>query len=187
MIGAVAALALMSGLFQSPGRDVQVRRYQTAGWRLTVRQNHFTGLTACTIERRNVVFAEGVVTFHFGHRVDTANAEFRIGDAPPRVVGSVAVEAAGLGARFNGPNLGNPSNGEVHIPADLVDQAQLVSIKPNRKMNHRTFNLTGLSTAVEMAKAQRCDDLTGRARLDTPISWRLLLPVAMRPHKAIPV
>jgi hypothetical protein len=162
MVGAFAALALFSGLFglgsapPGPG-DRQVRHYRVAGWRLEVGRDRFAGQVACTFQKPGVTYDHGVYTFRFARDVDTANALFRIDNAPPRGVGSVAVEAAGLGARFNGPSLTNPSNGEVHIPASAVGEARRVSIEPNRRIAHRTFDVTGLSRAIEAAKARGCD------------------------------
>lgn len=170
MLGAIAVMAFLGSHYHPPAwwrpPDVKTQWRRTAGWDLKIRRDRFTGANACTLFRRNVVYSGGVVTFRFAHGVDTANAQFRIGNGPLHSVGSVAVEAAGLGARFEGPNLRNPSNGEVHIPADVVGGAQQVSIKANAHMNHRTFDLRGLSHAVEMAKGQRCDDLGGADSLD---------------------
>jgi hypothetical protein len=162
MVGAFAALALLSGLSDPGGPpagqgDRQVRHYRVAGWRLEVHRDRFADLVACTLQKPGVTYDRGVLTFRFSHGVDTANALFRIDNAQPRGAGSVAVEAAGLGAHFNGPNLTNPSNGEVHIPADAVDEARKVSIEPNRRSAYRTFDVTGLSRAIEAAKARGCD------------------------------
>jgi hypothetical protein len=162
MLAAAAALALLSELFHhggSPARrpDLKVQHYRVAGWRLEVRQDRFIGTATCTIQRSGVTYGHGLLTFRFGQRVDTANALFRVDDGPLRSAGSVAVKAAGLGARFDGPNLANPSNGEVHIPSDDLGPALSVSIKPNSRMTHQTFNLTGLSSAIEAAKAKGCD------------------------------
>lgn len=187
MVGLVAALALTSGLFhavhRTDGRDVHVHYYRQAGWHFTVRQDRFQGKTTCRIYKHDVTFAEGVVTFQFGHGVDTANARFRLDDGPPRDVGSVAVEAAGLGASFNGPNMRNPSNGEVHIPAAVIGAATRVAIQPNAATNHRTFSLAGLSRALEVAKAQSCNDLAGRASLSEPAAWRHRVPAPWAPNR----
>jgi hypothetical protein len=187
MVGLMAALAMTSGLFHFGGHpdrhDVHVHVYRQSGWLYTIRQDHFQGKTTCRIYKHDVTFAEGVVTFRFNRGVDTANARFRVDGGPPREVGSVAVEAAGLGARFNGPNLNNPSNGEVHIPADVIGGATTVAIQPNPRTNHRTFNLTGLPRALEVAKAQNCDDLAGRVSLSTPDSWRHLVPAPLAPNR----
>lgn len=104
-----------------------------------------------------MTYDRGVLTFHFGHDVDTANALFRADNGPTQSAGQVAVEAAGLGARFNGPNMTNPSNGEVHIPARELGEAIKVSIQPNHRASHRTFDMTGLSRAIEVAKVRGCD------------------------------
>jgi hypothetical protein len=182
MVGLMAALALTGGLFhfggRPDGRDVRVHHYRQAGWHFTVRQDRFRGKTTCRIYKHDITYAEGVVTFQFARGVNTANARFRLDNGPPREAGSVAVEAAGLGVRFNGPNLRNPSDGEVHIPADVIGGATQVAIQPNSATNHRTFNLTGLSHALLVAKAQNCDDLAGRVSLLTPDSRARLLPAA---------
>lgn len=160
MIGALAALAMLGGLFHPNDKlrhDVRAQHYRVDGWRLELWDDRFTGQTTCRIERSNVVYSQGIVTFRFGHNVDTANALFRLDDGSVHTAGSVAVEAAGMGAKLSGPNLTNPSNGEVHIPADDLGDTLKVSIKPNNRMGHRVFDLTGLSHALEAAKARRCD------------------------------
>jgi hypothetical protein len=186
MVGLVAALALTSGLFHFGGsadrHDLRVHYYHGGGWRFTIRQDRFRGQTTCAIYKHDIRYAEGVITFRFARGVDTANARFRLDNGPPREAGSVAVEAAGLGARFNGPSLRNPSNGEVHIPADVVGRATTVAIQPNDKANHRTFSLAGLPRALEIAKGQHCDDLAGRVSVLTPNSWRDLVPASIRPN-----
>ena len=186
MVGLVAALALTTGLFHfggpAGGHDVRKHVYHSDGWRFTVRQDRFRGQTTCAIYKHDIRYADGVITFRFGRGVDTANALFRLDNGPPREAGSVAVEAAGLGARFNGPSLRNPSDGEVHIPADIVGQATTVGLQPNSKSNHRTFNLSGLPRALEMAKAQHCDDLAGQISAFTPTYWRHVLPTSIPPN-----
>jgi hypothetical protein len=154
-------MALLGALLPFGGHgergDVQVHHYRVAGWRLEVRDNRFTGVVNCTVEKPDIVYSHGVFDFQFGPTVDTANALFRVDYGVVHTAGSVAVEAAGMGARFDGPNLANPSDGEVRIPAIALGDAHTVLIKPNGKMNHRLFDLTGLSTAIQAAKARKCD------------------------------
>ena len=162
MIGVVTAFALFGGALNfggssAHGPDLQVKHYALKGWRIDVGHDRFKNSTVCSIRKSTVLYSHGVLTFRFGHKVDTANAVFRVDDGPLLAVGSVAVKAAGLGAPFNGPNLNNPSDGAVYIPADDVGNARQVSIKPNSKMTHRVFGLTGLSQAIEAAKGQNCD------------------------------
>jgi hypothetical protein len=160
MTGAVVALALL-GLFHNGDatehRDVRVQHAHVAGWRLEVRGDRFTGQTTCALRRDDIVYDHGVVTFALGHRVDTANATYRLDDGPVRRAGDVAVEAAGLGARFDSQNLDNPSNGEVRIPAKDLGDARKIYIRANTKMTHRIFDLAGLPRALEAAKARNCD------------------------------
>ena len=162
MIGAAAALALFGGIFSFDGalgrhRDLQIEHYRVTRWGLEVRRNHFTGQTACTLRRPGITYAHGVITFSFGHKINTANANFRVDNGSVRTVSSVAIEAASLGAQFNGPDLANPSRGEVHIPAAYVQNSTTVSIQPNDTITHRSFDLRGFSHALGEAKKQGCD------------------------------
>ncbi len=162
MPAAIAALALLGGLFQpaayEPGNhDVQVRHYHVSGWRLEVRRDRFDGRTVCWLERPHMVYANGVVTFSLGHAIDTANAQYRLDNGPDESVGSVAVEAAGLGAQFTTTNFENPTDGRVNIPLDQLGEAHRIWIKPNDKMAHRAFDLAGLSQAIEVAKGRGCE------------------------------
>jgi hypothetical protein len=162
MKGAVASLALLGMLFHPGGssaaqNDHQIQHYRVDGWRLDIHRDRFTGSEVCTLRRPNITYGHGVLTFRFGHDIDTANALFRIDNGPVQSAGRVAVEAAGLGARFNGPNMTNPSNGEVHIPAADLNGGLRVSIEPNKRSSHRTFDVTGLSHAIETAKSRACD------------------------------
>ena len=163
MIGALATLALLSGLYHpsgaAPRHAVQVEHYRVGRWRLDVRRDRFLYQTTCSIRRDRVEYRHGVVAFEFGPGVNTANAIFRIDDAAPQGVGSVAVQAAGLGAALSGPSLHNPSGGRVYIPADKLTDARKVAIRPNAQSWHQTFDLTGLSKAVDVAKAKNCDAL----------------------------
>jgi hypothetical protein len=163
MLGALAALAVLSGLFQTSGhplgrRDILIQNTRVAGWRLEVRRDRFTGESRCVLRKPGVTYGVGLITFRFAADVDTANALLRTDTGPPRRVGLWAVEAAGLGARFDGPNLSNPSNGEVHVPAAELGSTRRVLIRPNERVAPRTFDVTGLSRAIEASKARGCDD-----------------------------
>lgn len=163
MIGPVA-LALLSalshpfaGLSPHPRGDVQASHYRLEGWRLDVRKDQFSGLTSCKLQRGDVLLERGVAVFQFRRSVDTANALFRLDEGQPQTAGSVAVEAAGLGAQLRTGNLKNPSDGRVTIPYRVIGGARLVSIRPNPRTSHRDFNLVGLPAAVGAAQAQGCD------------------------------
>jgi hypothetical protein len=161
MVGAALAIALLGnlpvvgGLFGQP--DKKTEHLRVGNWGLDVVQDRFTGSIGCEIRKSAITYRHGVVVFQFGHNVDTANAEFRVDNGPARPVSSVTVEAAGLGARFGSDNLDNPSDGVVNIPASVISNARQVSIRPNARSNHRTFDLTGLAQAVVAARSHRCD------------------------------
>jgi hypothetical protein len=159
MAGAVAALALLGLIHHGDGerRDAQVQHARIDGWRLEVRQDRFTGKALCTLERDHVAYDHGVVTFAFGRQVDTASATYRLDGGPVRRAGDVAVEAAGMGVRFDTQNLANPSNGEVHIPARELGEAHKIYIRANTRMTHRIFDLTGLPAALDAARSRNCD------------------------------
>jgi len=162
MIGAMVVLAFASEVLHA-GRpatlahDGRPRHYHIAGWRLDVRPDSFKEIATCKLERAQVTYSRAVLTFRFGSKVNTADAYYRVGDGPPLSVGSVAVEAAGLGARLDSSNLTNPSNGEVHIPVDALVEGRRVSIEPNGKTRPRSFDIAGLSAAVDRARAEHCD------------------------------
>ena len=151
----------MLGLFNNgeptERHDLQVQHARVAGWRLEVRHDRFTNQTSCVIQKDHITYDHGVVTFALGSRVDTANATYRLDSGPVSPAGNVAVEAAGLGARFDSQNLANPSNGDVHIPARDLGAASAISIRANTRMTHRVFDLTGLSHAFDAARARNCD------------------------------
>lgn len=162
MFSAVAAMALLSGIpnigdlfHQNP--DQRVEKSRVMGWNLEVTQDRFTNKTACKIEKLATLYKHGVITFQFGHDVNTANAQFRVDDGPARDASSVALEAAGLGARLSVGNLKNPSDGAVNIPASVLAGAHQVSIRADRRSGHRVFDLAGLSQALEAAREKSCD------------------------------
>ncbi len=155
MVGSVLALSLLGAVFQSQG-DTHIERYTASDWRVEVKQDRFTGHKHCTATTHGMVYDRGVVTFHFSSGTDTANALFKIDDGVLRTAGSVAVEAAGLGANFSSKNTQNPSNGEVHIPMSYLLSATMVAIKPNDKAVHRDFNLHGLSAVLATMQSRGC-------------------------------
>lgn len=165
MNGAVLALALLPSIFGPPfeaqsrhGHDATVVS-KLSGWRLAERRDRFTGLAACRLSAHDMRYVHGVVTFSFAHRIDTANALFKVDDGPARTVGSVQPEAAGLGAALLSDDTWNPSDGRVLIPTSQLKGAQAVSIRPSAKARTRTFQLNGLEQALETARAQGCSDI----------------------------
>lgn len=159
MAGAVVALALLGLLHHDAAdrRDAQAHHSHVSGWRLDLSRDRFTGHTLCTLRKDHMVYERGVVTFALGRSVDTANATYRLDGGVVHRAGDVAVEAAGLGARFDTANLDNPSNGEVRIPARDLGDAGRIYIRANTRLTHRVFDLTGLIPAIEEAKEQQCD------------------------------
>jgi hypothetical protein len=158
---AIAAISLPSLHipFIHKGKSDQPPRVEhlkpAKGWRLTVRTDRFTGEKLCRLEARDTLYQDGVVTFRFAHWVDSANAEFRVGQGPVRSVGEVAVAAAGLGARFLSDNTRNPSDGAVRIPASQLT-ADSVTIRPNRHKKPHRFSLVGFQRSLAVARERGC-------------------------------
>jgi hypothetical protein len=161
MVATAVVLALWGGLFHSgaphhgPG-DQYISRSRVDHWRLEVRDDRFTGVKTCVLRRSRMTYVHGVVTFRLGDKVDTANALFRLDNGVVHTAGSVAVRAAGLGARFSSPNLNNPSGGEVHIPADDLRGVRMISIQANPRTWHQNFDLRGFDDALAAAGAKGC-------------------------------
>lgn len=159
MLAAATALTLLGGGLNIPfvKTEPQVRRYTPApGWVLTVKNDRFVGVKTCSLRRGSVSYVNRVVTFHLGGRVNTAEARFRVDGGPARSVGEVAVQAAGRGVGLRTRSLRNPSGGQVHIPAELVQRAQSVAIHPGPGARVRTYQLRGLEASIDVAKAQGC-------------------------------
>jgi hypothetical protein len=78
-------------------------------------------------------------------------------DGDVQEASALAIQAASLGGRSAGNNLRNPSGGEVRIPASILVDARLVSIRPDKNSAHRVFDMTGLFDAVQVAREKGCD------------------------------
>lgn len=152
----VATLSVLGGLWPF-GDEIDSRRYTPArGWVLTVEEDRFTGERHCRAETRRISYRNGVATFHFGRRVETGLAQFRVDGGPARWAADVAVEAAGAGAALRTGDLKNTTGGRVHLPLSALEDADTVAIRPSRDARARTFRLDGLHRTVEAAAAQGC-------------------------------
>jgi hypothetical protein len=148
---------LIDGVRAPFRRSDDVAHYRTApDWALDVSKDRFTGMTHCAVRTRGLTYRDGVVTLHFGHGVNTANALFRVDGGPARSVGEVAVEAAGKGAVFLSRNTTNPSNGEVHIPTTQLAAHRSLAVRPNARASVRTIDLAGLAPSLKAAEAHGC-------------------------------
>ena len=152
----MAALAMFGALMHHRG-EVSVKHYLLRPWAIEVRSDRFTGKTVCTIRNHDIAYDRGVVTFSFRRSVDTADAAYRIDQGPLERAVLVAPEAAALGARLESPNLTNPSDGRVHIPASYLKSAASIAIKPNSRAHSRAFTLKGFGDALAAIKGQGCD------------------------------
>ncbi len=128
------------------------------GWRLARTDDAFKGSVGCRLELEDVRYLQGVVTFSFGRRTDTANALFRVDGGPLRSVGEVGPEVAGLGASYLTRNTLNPSDGRVRLPYAALKGARRVDIRANDRRPHRSFALDGLAAALAEAHARGCPD-----------------------------
>jgi len=156
MIEALALAGALSSLWPF-GDEIAEKRYRPArGWTLVVEKDRFSGDVQCRGLGRGMTYKDGVLTFHMGRSVNTAQAEFRLDQGPAKAAGDFAVEAAGRGAAFRTDNLLNPSGGLVHLPIETVRPATTVSIRADRDRRARTYRLRGLERTLEAAKAQGC-------------------------------
>lgn len=177
MLGAIAALALLPSLtlphvglphvqnpFRAfhPGPAPEVTHERSAlpgGWELRRTHEAFLGETTCRLQRREVRLSSGVVTFSFGHGVDTANALYRLDGGPVRPVGELGPEVAGLGSSYLSGNTTNPSDGRVRVPWTTLAGARTIEIRANRTRRGRAFALDSLDAAVAAARGSGCSDL----------------------------
>jgi hypothetical protein len=154
MVAAAVTLSVLGLLHW--GGDSKVDYLRAGGWGVEVKQDRFTGAKHCQAKYHGVVLDGAVATFRFWNWTDTANAVFRVDGGPLTTAGSVAIEAAGLGADFQTKNFDNPSNGEVHIPYRLLVSAKEVDIKPNGKAGHRAFRVDGIAQAAQAMQSRGC-------------------------------
>lgn len=156
MIIAAATLGLFAGLWPF-GDEIETQRYRPApGWTLIIERDRFNGGVRCHAFTRDITYESGVLTVHFGSRTNTALAEYRLGAGAVRPAADHVLEAAGLGASFRTRDLANPSGGRVHLPIDVVGDAQSLDVRPNPDRQARQFSLVGLDAVRAEAQAQGC-------------------------------
>lgn len=167
MLGMIAALVLLPAPphIQNPFHAFRPHASAThryglpGGWVLSRTDDAFTATTACRLDRDGVRMTSGVVTFSFGHDVDTANALFRLDGGPLRTAGEVGPEVAGLGVSYLTGDTWNPSNGRVRVPWTTLAGVRRIDIRANPKRRPRTFELDSLDAAVATARGGGCTDL----------------------------
>jgi len=134
------------------------RAFSQDGWQLVIRNDRFTGETACRLSSTNhrMRYQPGAIGFFVGHRHDTLAAWYRVdGGAPvPWQDRSAALIAADV--KIESPRLDNITGGWVWIPVSEVERARVVAIRPGGKTHIRHFHVRGFAAMREAAARLGC-------------------------------
>ena len=132
------------------------RRIRTGQWTIVVTRDRFADAVSCQMRAHDVTYAGGAVTFHFGAKVHTYEASYRIDDGPAISWRANAMTLAQTGALTPSDDLLNPSGGRVTLPAKLLDGAQSVTVRTSARARPRTFRIGDLAEALTTAAAAGC-------------------------------
>ena len=83
MLNAVAAFALLGGLFASHATE-KTQTYRVQGWTAEVRTDSFTSAVSCRLRAHGVTVTRGAAAFDFGQGVNTIDADYRVDGGPSR-------------------------------------------------------------------------------------------------------
>jgi hypothetical protein len=154
MLPAIAALVGFLGL--APPGQIAERRFDVQGWRITVSQDRFTGAVACRAVHRGMSLSANTLVFRFGRNVDTSKAVYRLDLGPAySVVDQPADEDVRHMVEVEAP-LGNPSAGFVALPVSQLAGVRRVDIRANVKSAPQSFDVSGLTAALQLEAAQAC-------------------------------
>jgi hypothetical protein len=136
-------------------RPAQSRRV-IEGWRLTVRQDRFTGRNTCLVARGRQSLDRQVLVLRLPETVDTSRAVYRVDWGAPMAVSDDRAVVATLGHALWRDDLFNPSGGLVRIPYAKVANAHMIAVEAQPGGRIWTFSLAGLSAALAAAKSSQC-------------------------------
>jgi hypothetical protein len=125
-------------------------------WTLDITRDAFAGSTSCRMRMQGMVVEHSAARFDFGRGARTFEAIYRIDGGPPTSWRANAMALAANGIRLQSENIENPSNGWVAVPLGAILSAHKIAIRPSPRANARTFDLTGLASALEQADAAGC-------------------------------
>jgi hypothetical protein len=154
---AAAALALSIFGHRDDGQ-IATRTLKLGEWTATIRADRFTGAVSCVLDARRMHFARDTLTFRLGGDVDTSNAYFRIDAGAAHSVREARFENETHGVFQDRGPIGNPSDGEVALPASVVRGAKQVLIRASPKQPPQAFDVSRLADALAAAKAGGCPD-----------------------------
>jgi hypothetical protein len=158
-------LVLAAGLWPFGSSQTATQHYQVPAWNIRVTRDKFTQARTCLVfqGKRNkplVSYDHGAVAFHFGSRLNTTKASFRIDDGPVRSWDEVYPALVATGARLEGRSLDNPTGGKVMIPLSLLREAHVVTIRPTMTKRARSFGIDGLGDVLGSSRALGCESGT---------------------------
>lgn len=161
---------VLPGKTQSPlsgyrGDLIKTQKWSQGDWIIEVKKDGFADQIQCRIrpqqmllDRGRVTFADGVMAFRFDGQATLAKVWFRIDDKPARPYRSLFRE---LHARGQTVMPYSPDYREdifILIPAEELQGAQTVFIRPHEKGKPVSFNITGFSDAVDASRRVGCSD-----------------------------
>jgi hypothetical protein len=162
MFSAIAALVGLLGLGQHG--QIEERRFNVHGWRITVAQDRFTGGFACRAVNRGMSLSADTVVFKFGRHVDTSNAVYRLDLGPAySLVDQPANRELRHAVEVSAP-LENPSAGVVALPVPQLAGVKRVDIRPNVETTPRAFDVSGLPAALQFEQSHACPTGSEQAR-----------------------
>ncbi len=154
MLAAIATLVGLLGL--APQGQIQEKRFDVQGWRITVSQDRFTGGVTCQAVKRGMRLEATTVVFKLGRHVDTSGAVYRLDLGPAH---SLVDQPANQELRHVvevGALLENPSAGVVALPLSQLAGIKRVDIRANVQTAPQTFDVSGLTAVLDLERSQAC-------------------------------
>ncbi len=158
---AIAAAALLGGLFRPAYQPVTIKTYGEGGWILKITTDNFTRQTTCTIVMRrqrhpDVTLEHNLLSFHFSPRIDTSDAWYSVDDGAPRAWRDLNTQLVRTGAVARAEQLDNETGGVVLIPLADVKGAAVVDIQPERHATPRRVQIKDLWPITAAAQRLGC-------------------------------
>ena len=149
-------LATATALLPSPASAEH--RFKQDGWLLTIKNDGFTGQTACVLSSKKprMRYQPGAIGFFVGHRHDTLAAWYRVDGGSPVRWQDRSPELIAANVKIDSPALDDVTGGWVWIPADEVQRAGVVAIRPGDKAHTRHFHVRGFAAMREAATRLGC-------------------------------
>jgi hypothetical protein len=149
----IAALLIIAHL---GGHTLSSARYRLRGWTINVTYDRFTHETQCTLAKNRMSVDGSTLIFQFKASLDTADAWYRLGSAPPQPWRALIPDLMASGIKVRSDDLLNPSQGRIPIPLGMLSREPLVQIQSGPRNAPASFSIAGLFDAIAAANAQGC-------------------------------